>query len=245
MAGTISMLPANRMNGISASDGRHRSAGASPATLLDPARRALTDGERRLLRSTAGSLRSRGRGSRRLSVPIAAGAVALLWLWTVLASDAGWIVITAFWIVAGAVIGVWVRHDMRRDEARMADAAAGLESALTRNLADVYTITATAFAEFEEIEDEGACYAFQIAADRIVFIGGQEFYAGAKFPSLDFSLVYVVDDAGRTIDMIVDKRGPRAKPVRTVPAAVKATLTLPEHLEVRTGTLDDLERICA
>jgi hypothetical protein len=37
--------------------------------------------------------------------------------------------------------------------------------------------------EFEEIEDEGACFAFQIEGrNEIVFLSGQEFYEGPRLP---------------------------------------------------------------
>ncbi len=102
---------------------------------------------------------------------------------------------------------------------------------------------ASGFAEFEEIEDEGACYAFAIDEGRLAFVEGQDFYAGARFPSLDFSLVYVLDEAGQSVDMLIDKRGPKAAPTRIVPAAIKKTLDVPSHLELRAGTLADLERV--
>lgn len=39
--------------------------------------------------------------------------------------------------------------------------------------------------------------------------------------------------------MLIDKRGPRAKPVRVIPAAAQQT-DRPEHLELREGTIDTL-----
>jgi hypothetical protein len=102
----------------------------------------------------------------------------------------------------------------------------------------VYDIRARAFAQFEEVEDEGACYAFELEGDRLVFITGQEFYEGARFPSLGFSLVYVLDERERTVDMFVDKRGAKTAPAKTISAASKQALDIPEHLEVRSGRID-------
>src|SRR5262245_60367867 len=203
--------------------------------LLESARRPLTESERRLLHGRIRSLIARGRRARTMSVPITGGVVAVLWLLTILASDAPWTIITAFWVVVGAAIAVWVRRDMRKDEGNLKEMAAGLQSALTRNAADVYDIRARAFAELEEFEDEGACYAFDLSDNRVVFISGQEFYESSKFPSLDFSLVYVLNEAGQTVDMMIDKRGVKTAPARTIPAAVKDRIELPEHLEVRPG----------
>jgi hypothetical protein len=208
--------------------------------LLSPQRRPLTTAERRLLHRKIGSLRSRSRRTSRAYLPVAAGIVLVLWAWTLLASDAPPVVVTAFWLLAGGLLGLWVRRDMRRDARRMRAMAGSLESALRRNEADVYDIRAHAFVEFEEIEDEGACYAFALEGERLVFISGQEFYPEARFPSLDFSLVYVLDRKGRAVDMVIEKRGGKARPVRTIPGFVKPNLDLPDHLAVRTGRLEDL-----
>ena len=205
-------------------------------TLLESHRRPLTDQERRTLRAKIRSLQQRGVRSRTGWIPIAAVVILVLWLLTILASDAPWMVVTAFWLVTGAVIALWVGRDMSKHGSQFGDMAARLQSALVANAADVYDVRARAFIEFEEEEDEGACYGFEIDGPRLVFVSGQEFYPGARFPSLDFSLVYVVDEAGRTVDMLIDKRGARARPARTIPAREHAER--PEHLEVRAGTID-------
>ena len=96
-----------------------------------------------------------------------------------------------------------------------------------------------------EIEDEGACYAFELDVGRIAFIQGQEFYESARFPSLDFSLAYVLDEADQSVDTLIDKRGAKAAPARRIPAAVKQRLDVPDHLEVRKGRIADLEDILA
>jgi len=158
-----------------------------------------------------------------------------------LASDAPWTVVTAFWIVVGAGIALWVRRDMRAHAGQFDAIATGLRSALAANVAEVFDVRAKAFVEFEEVDDEGACYAFEIDGPRVVFVNGQEFYAGARFPSLDFSLVYLCDQAGRRVDMLIDKRGPKAAPTQTIPAARTQQIRRPEHLEVRAGSVDTLE----
>jgi hypothetical protein len=159
-------------------------------------------------------------------------------LWTILASDAPKWFITVFWLVIGGAIALWVRRDVRRDIEGM---RRGLESALRRNVAEVYDIHARSFAQFDEVEDEGACYAFELEGDRLVFVTGQEFYESATFPCLDFSLVYVLDERGLAVDMFIEKRGTRTAPTRTIPAASKQTFEIPEHLEVRAGSIDKLE----
>jgi hypothetical protein len=208
---------------------------------LEASRRPLTEAERRLLRARiAASARRRRQVSRR--TPIAGLVVVLvLWLLTLLASDAPWLVVTAFWALIGAGILLWVRRDMRKEARDSQQWTDRLASALRRNMADVVDVRARAFVELEEFEDEGACYAFELNGARTVFVTGQEFYEAARFPSLDFSLIYALDEADRAVDLIIDKRAPKAAPARTIPYQVKHGLEIPEHLEVVTTSLDDLE----
>src|SRR5687768_1954344 len=191
------------------------------AQRLEAARRPLTDAERRLIRVKIRDLQARGRRGRAVALPIAGGVVLALWLATMLASDAPPLVITGFWLVVGLGLALWTRRDMGRDARHFDTMAAGLQSALRKNEADDFTVKALAFAEFEEFDDEGACYAFELVDNRLVFVTGQEFYEGARFPSLDFSLVYVLDETGQTVDMTIDKGGAKAIPTRTVPASWK------------------------
>ena len=71
----------------------------SVSTLI-AARRPLTDKDRRALRAKAGRLTANQRRASSTYLPIGGGIIFLLWLWTILASDAPWLVVTAFWLVA-------------------------------------------------------------------------------------------------------------------------------------------------
>ena len=208
--------------------------------MLTPSRRPLTPAEKRLLKAKIRSLTERIRRLPRSALAVGLAVFAALWAWTLFASDASWVVVSAFWLVVGSVITLWVRRDLRAEGRQIEGIVRGLESALSRNAADVYDIRAKAFAELEEIEDEGACYAFELEGGRLVFITGQEFYESSGFPSLDFSLVYLLDEQDATVDMVIEKRGPKAVPAWIIAANVKRTLTVPEHLEVLDGRLDDL-----
>ena len=212
-------------------------------SVLAASRRPLTAAERRLVRQKIRHLAGRGRRAARVSLPLTGGMVILLWLWTMWASDAPRGIITGFWLLVGGAIALWVRRDMRGHAGQLRETADRFASALDRNAADVYDVRARAFAEFEEVEDEGACYAFELTGNRLVFISGQEFYEGTRFPSLDFSLVYILDGSGAPVDMTIEKRGPKAAAARLIPAASKPALDIPDHLEVRPGTIDDLDRI--
>ena len=196
-----------------------------------------------MIRQKIRHLAGRGRRAVRVSLPLTGGMVILLWLWTMWASDAPPVIITAFWLVVGGALALWVRRDMHGHAGQLRKMEDRLASALERNAADVYDVRARAFAEFEEVEDEGACYAFELTGNQLVFISGQEFYEGTRFPSLDFSLVYILDGSGAPVDMTIEKRGPKAPAERLISAASKPGFDIPDHLEVRSGTIDDLDRI--
>lgn len=110
--------------------------------------------------------------------------------------------------------------------------------------AEVSRIEAVGYAEFEEVADEGACWAFDLGDGRVVFLVGQQFYPSARFPSLDFSVVYPLAEDGASADMWIEKRGDVVSPDRVIPAEVKWELFeewFPEPLDVVHGGLARLE----
>jgi hypothetical protein len=118
------------------------------------------------------------------------------------------------------------------------------EGALIRNEASVVRIQAERMIEFEE-EDEGACYAFQLSGHRIVFVSGQDYYASARFPNIDFSLIEVRGDGGVVVESFLEKHGAKLKPIRRISAKEKSRMRTPHHLEVIPGDLENLEHSLA
>lgn len=207
---------------------------------LESSLRQLTVAEQRLLGLKIHDLESRLRRGPKSLVP-GAVVIAILCIVTLALSDTPWPIVTVFWVAVGGGISIWVRHDLKKDLRSLSGMLRRYESARERNEAEVFDIKAKAFADFEETEDEGACYAFEIDGDRLAFVQGQQFYPEAKFPSHDFSLVHILDEDGLAVDVQIDKRGPKVAPARTIPAATKLGLEIPEHLEVLHGQLDDIE----
>jgi hypothetical protein len=102
------------------------------------------------------------------------------------------------------------------------------EDALRRNEVQEIKIQSDALVELEEIEDEGACFAFQLNDHRIVFVSGQDYYSSARFPNDDFSVIRVYDSRRFLVQEFVEKRGIKLKSKRSIPAKVKSQLqTLP------------------
>lgn len=210
---------------------------------LEPRTRPLTEAERRLLRCKIRECERNPEALERSLTVAGIGVTAVLWLLTLLASDLSWLVVTAVWLAIGVLLHVWVLRDLRRELDHMPAMVAALASALERNEAESYDVEAVAFAEFEEAEDEGACYAFDLGDGRVVFLVGQRFYPSAKFPSLDFSVVSPLARDGSAADRWIEKRGDRAVPDRVIPAEAKWALweAIPEFPAVVPGSLDRLE----
>ena|SRR5215472_2164264 len=200
--------------------------------------RALNKSEYRLLESALAFRQrrwQRGKIFGLIALVIALGALCIA---TVVAP---WQVSAVAW-TAGIVISVWSYSDVRRD---ILPIIRRLESALQRNQARVVRIQSTAVVEFEEEEDEGAAYAFQLEGEKIVVISGQDFYPSAKFPNSDFSLVDILGEDGSVVEGTIAKQGTKLKPTRVIPAKVWRTLRVPDHLETIAGTLDHLEQLLA
>ncbi|MBT8462603.1 MAG: hypothetical protein KJO44_08805 [Gemmatimonadetes bacterium] len=210
--------------------------------ILESTHRPLTPAEQRLLGARIRDLESRVARGPAVLIP-GVVVIAILWTATLLLSDASWWIVSSFWIVVGGGILLWVRRDLKKDLAGLRIVLAECESACRRNEAEDFRIEATAFAEFEEVEDEGACYAFEIDGRRLVFVSGQQFYPQARFPSLDFSLVHLLNERGEPVDGVIAKRGPAVSADLVIPAIVKRGLEIPEHLEVLDGTIHQIEEV--
>ncbi|MGI9037736.1 MAG: hypothetical protein ACR2GQ_02635 [Gemmatimonadota bacterium] len=207
-------------------------------------RRPLTDPERERLRFQLEDLRGRARRGRSASWGVVSGAVLILYLLTLLVSEAAPLWITLFWLAFGVGLFFWVRRDFRRDAGWMQVMAASVESALRRGEADAIDVDAVAYAEFEEYEDEGACWAFDLGDGRLLFVRGQEYYRDDDFPSLEFSIVAALDESGAVALEWVESHAPPSPPAVVVPAETKWEMAerLPGNLEVVRGTLADFTR---
>lgn len=117
------------------------------------------------------------------------------------------------------------------------------ESALRRDEACVIRIQSDAMVEFEEEEDEGACYAFQLNDRQIVIVSGQEFYPSAKFPNTDFSLVTVHGDGGVLAASFIEKNGSKLRALKKIPARQKSRFKIPNSMEIVEGNVDHIEHI--
>lgn len=203
--------------------------------------RPLSDAERERLERDAGTFERQAARARRAALPVGAAVVGILWVATLLASDAPWPVITGFWLIVGTLLVWWVGRGFSAEGADIGGVAAALRDAGERGEAEEVRIRATALVELEEVEDEGACWGFQVGERRMVFLCGQEFYATRSFPSLDVTLVHPLSSKGHPVDVWIEPDGPRATPDRTIPANRKWELNVPGHLDVVEAAARTLE----
>jgi hypothetical protein len=204
--------------------------------------RGLTDDERRELTATFDRLRSMARTSLVKAGVASLAVCGVLAIITLFASDAPVAVIVSFWMGLALLFTFWIGLPDRKHARRQLSAiAAGLQHGRAR----VVRIRSARVVEFEEIEDEGACYAFDAGENRVVFIQGQEFYAATDFPNTDFSIVDVLGPGGVVVDGIFTKDGVKLDPERHVSRHIKNELTIPDHLEIVQASLDSLEQTLA
>jgi hypothetical protein len=182
---------------------------------------------------------------RLLTLPVV--IFGLLWALTLWANRSGphrlsWQTITVVWIAIGATISLWGFIPEFRTKRKQFQF---FRDAVMRNQAVVLRIASEQVVEFEEWEDEGPCYAFQLSQGEIVFVSGQDFDSSARFPNSDFSLVHIVSSDGFLVERLIAKDGRKLVPIRKISAEEKSELIVPEHLAVIHGQLDQLERLLA
>jgi hypothetical protein len=200
--------------------------------------RPLSAEERRQLMARLAHARAESRRSL-VKTGLAGGVVCgVLAIATLIASDSPRLLIVAFWVVLWLVFTLWIGLPWRR---LMRDQVRLFEEAIRANRAREIRVQSMRVVEFEEEEDEGACYAFDHDGNAALFIIGQEFYEDDDFPNADFSMVEIIGEGGHPIDVLLVKRGKKLQPERVVPAATKNRLELPEHLTIVPGSLDSIE----
>ncbi len=117
-----------------------------------------------------------------------------------------------------------------------------IESALELNRAEGVRVRSDAVVAFEESDDEGACHAFRVGENTVLFVVGHEFSGLSVYPNSDFSITTIRDAAGKTVEIRVARHGQVLTPVRTIGAEQTARLDIPPHLTLLDVSLDDIEQ---
>ena len=142
-------------------------------------------------------------------------------------------------IFAGGLFILFFWADVRECNVKIA----GLHATAEANEMDVVRCQANDMVEFEEIDDEGATYAFQVEANQLWIVTGQEFYSKRNFPSTDFE---IATSRGRTpfpAILRIASHGKKLSPARIISVETIRKLRIPTHSELLTGRLEDLEQL--
>lgn len=167
---------------------------------------------------------------------VGVGISGVLWVLTVLASKlVFWP--TVLWVSLAILMPLWIGWDEhRRSRARRRQ----IESSLAANRVEEIRVATTEAVAFDEIEDLGEAWAFQVEPDRIVLFGPRQDLPRG-FPTTDFSYAEVRDAGGNIVDARFKLRGEKLAPVRRIPAEAQRGLDLSRDLEILPGRLDQVE----
>ncbi len=182
--------------------------------------RPLKESEKRLLTWAISHRKRRLRKSLRRTSIWSAIVFGALWAFSILAAyldkrGPSWYVSGLIWLGIGIPMTLWSYAGARSDVAKV---IGRFESARRENNAYTFRIETEQYVDFEEEEDEGACYAFQLDRGRIVFVSGQEFFSSPHFPNNDFCLVEIRTQDGLAIIGHIERRGHKVEPTRTIQA---------------------------
>jgi len=216
--------------------------------VLKPVVRPLREAERRILRW--GVIRQRRLMARLLPfITLAVGVVLFGGLWglSILATRAdkkgpSWQMSGLIWLAIGVPISLWSHRDLRKHVAKYQGSCA---SALRMDRAVEIQIQSDSVAMFEAGTKHGPVYAFQVDDNDIVLIAYDKAHPSARFPNADFSLVDLFTEQKKPAVGLLEKRGKRIEPLKTIPSEMWAKLKMPEHLSVIQGKVSEIESLLA
>jgi hypothetical protein len=198
--------------------------------------RLLTPQEKRMVRAGIALCNQQMRRGKRVAfVPLLAIPIALAFLWV------GQNMNAMVAIGCGAVylpIFAWATRDARRDSLQRRKR---WQAILDDNRVDVLRCVAGEVVEWEEKEDEGKTYFFQIEEDKILVLTGQEYYPTRRFPNDDFELV--ISEGERPVFGYTRCLGNKLNPQFVLPASSKREWYQPQDREIFEGRVSDLESI--
>jgi hypothetical protein len=139
---------------------------------------------------------------------------------------------------------LWELYELEHESPKRVDE---INAAISFGEARVIHCQSEQVVVFEEIEDEGADYCFQIEDSKLLFVGGQDFYETRRFPNSDFEIVEAGSESHPVLFHIYCNRE-KLKPVKTIPAGIKKRFitplgVMPTHLETIEGRWENIEGI--
>lgn len=93
-----------------------------------------------------------------------------------------------------------------------------------RNEVTVFEVRSSRYYFFDEEEDEGVFYLFEVAPDELLFFGGQDYYPTRQFPSNEFEIVLGYSGGGELLLMEIYSTGEKITPLKKISGAEKQQL---------------------
>jgi hypothetical protein len=104
----------------------------------------------------------------------------------------------------------------------------GHSNALAIDRAIVHSVQASYCVKFEEREDEGDLWMFQVGPDEVLALQGQVYYETPRFPALNFEIVEIP-----SLPVLIRTRSAKVSPDETVRAPVSGFLPSIEGIGIR------------
>jgi hypothetical protein len=126
-----------------------------------------------------------------------------------------WFYMIIFW-GAGTFLAFSLAKNAYRENMENSRMLSFLTDALQNGKARVEKIQSQRMLEVEELEDEGACYFFEVEARKLFQLYGQEYYSSATFPSTEFCLIDIIDSNGNPVASFLENNGEKLSPYRMI-----------------------------
>ena len=175
--------------------------------------------------------------------------------WTLLAFIVGTFVYfklettTELYLLIGTVviyilIGVWsfMETHLRQKKVRK-----NIDFVFETNKVKSIKVITTDYIELSEVEDEGVGYLFQISDNKILSLGGQDFYPTKNFPSDNFEIVVCNGEKDEVVLLKTYNYGKKIQPMRKITGQQKwdliGSINYPESekFTIIDGQLENIE----
>ena len=183
--------------------------------------------------------------------------VKFLFIWTIIAIFAGIFFYfkletdNELYLLAGTVtiyilIGVWSFGKILIDINKKRKS---IDFVFKHNKVNSIKVNSTDYIELSEVEDEGVHYLFQLADNKILSFGGQDFYPTKKFPSDNFEIAFCCGLKGEIVLLETFVYGDKLAPIKKIAGQKKLDLIGssdypdPEKITVIEGQLGKIETI--
>ena len=149
-------------------------------------------------------------------------------------------------VVIYILIGVWVFVE---SFSKLNKRRKSIEYVKAVNKVTVYQVTSIEYIQLSEQDYEGVFYMFQLANDKILTFGGQDFYPTKSFPSDNFEIAICYGPKKEIVLLEKYNYGKKLKPKLKIAGKPKwdiiasAKYVGPDYVNIISGRLEDIEEL--